>query len=832
MRGAVLATAWFRFRTTFRQRRGGYLAIVLLLGLVGGVALAAIAGARRTQSAYPVYLASIHSTNFQVFDAFLNPALGVAETSGYRPSTIQRISALPYVERQFTVVGFDANIDQVEHVHLRVGAGAKPPSLEGSTGTEYFDHDTMTLVSGRLPDLADPHQAVMNLQAERELGLQVGSVLTVTLNSDAEELSSANNPPPAATLRVRLVGLVVFPQDVENDDYDAKGTGEVLITPAATRRIDLCCATYSYSALLIKGGHTAAVESELTQVIPSKLLTAVGFRPGEPSAGLADRAIEPESIALAVFGGLAALAALVIVGQIIGRQRRVEGDELDTMRALGAGPATTVADATMGTLAAVVAGALLAALVAFLCSPLFPLGPVRPVYPQMFGWDWTVLGLGFLVFVVVLSAVALLLAAGMSPQRARRRAAATERPSPLSRAVASSGLPAPAMTGVRFALGSGGAREAVPVRSAILGASLAILVIVATVTFGASLNTLISRPPLYGWNWNYALFSGFAGDEDLPAHLTEGFLAHDPYVTAASGAYFSTARIDGQAIAVIGMNPGAAVQPPVLSGTDLRASNQIVLGAGEVAALGTHLGATLVVQTGAGRSARLVVAGTATMPAIMGPGMGNDAVIDFSLIPPAVRNAQGDTIPGPQVFFVRTKGGDSAAALRSLGAVNQEINEADSDGPAGGATPVLRPEVIVNSGSIETIPTVLGAGLGGGAVLGLGITLVASVRRRRRDFAIMKTLGLSGRQLATVVAWQATTAVAIGTVVGVPLGIVVGRLLWDLFAHGIDAIALPTVPALTVTAIALGALVVANVVAALPGRIAARTPTGLLLRTE
>jgi FtsX-like permease family len=274
------------------------------------------------------------------------------------------------------------------------------------------------------------------------------------------------------------------------------------------------------------------------------------------------------------------------------------------------------------------------------------------------------------------------------------------------------------------------------------------------------------------------------------------------------------------------------VQPPVLSGTDLRSSRQIVLGAGELSALGTHLGATLVVQTGAGRSAPLVVAGTATMPAIMGPGMGNDAVIDFSLIPPAVRNTQGNTIPGPQVFFVRTKGGDSAAALRSLGAVNHEINEADSDGPAGGATPVLRPEVIVNSGSIETIPTVLGAGLGGGAVVALGITLVASVRRRRRDFAIMKTLGLSARQLATVVAWQATTAVAIGTVVGVPLGIVVGRLLWDLFAHGIDAIPLPTVPALTVTAIALGALVVANVVAALPGRIAARTPTGLLLRSE
>ena len=47
------------------------------------------------------------------------------------------------------------------------------------------------------------------------------------------------------------------------------------------------------------------------------------------------------------------------------------------------------------------------------------------------------------------------------------------------------------------------------------------------------------------------------------------------------------------------------------------------------------------------------------MPAIMGPGMGTGALIDDQLIPAAVRNAQGNTIPGPQVFFVRTKGGDS-----------------------------------------------------------------------------------------------------------------------------------------------------------------------------
>jgi hypothetical protein len=828
----VFAPAWYRFRATFRQKRGGYLAIVVLLGLVGGIALGAIAGARRTQSSYPVYLASTSPSDLQAFTAFLNPALGPAETRGYRSSTERHLAALPYVVSEQTVVGFDANIDQVLGAHTRVDPGAKPPSLEGAVGTEYFAQDRVTLVSGSIPDPSDPGQAVMNAQAGKELGIHVGSRITVTLNSDAQLLSSANSPPAAARAPLRIVGLVVFPQDVVNDDYDTAGTAEVLVTPALTRRLDTCCATYSYSSIRIAAGHLGTVESELSQVIPSKLLTGVGYRSGAPAIGLANQAIQPESIALALFGAVAALAALVIVGQVIGRQRRIGALELETVRALGAGPATTAADATLGTVTAVVAGALLAAVVAFFLSPLFPLGPVRPVYPYLFGWDWTVLGLGFLAFVVILSAVAIGFALRMAPERLRRRSQQAERASAAARWVASLGLPAPATTGLRFALQPGGSREPVPVRSAILGTVLAITVIVATLTFGSSLNSLIAHPALYGWNWNYALFSGFSGDEDLPAHITGHVLGRDSLVTQFSGAYFSSIKVHGQRLPVIGMRPGAPVQPPLLSGTGLRSADEIVLGANTMANLHTHLGASLEVGTGKGRMTRLVVVGEATMPAIMGPGMGNGALVDDQLIPAAVRNAQGNTIPGPQVFFVRTKGGDSPAALRSLAVVARQINRADSDRPASGPTGVLRPEVIVNSGSIETVPTVLGSGLAAGAVMALGITLAASVRRRRRDFAIMRTLGLSGRQLATIVAWQATVAVAIGGALGVPLGIVAGRQLWDLFAEGIHAIPAPDVPTLVVTAIGVGAIVLANLVAIIPGRIAARTPTASLLRTE
>ncbi len=73
---------------------------------------------------------------------------------------------------------------------------------------------------------------------------------------------------------------------------------------------------------------------------------------------------------------------------------------------------------------------------------------------------------------------------------------------------------------------------------------------------------------------------------------------------------------------------------------------------------------------------------------------------------------------------------------------------------------------------------------------------------------------------------------AAGALVGVPLGIALGRYLWDLFAGQISVVPEPSVPVGTVTLVVLGALAAANLVAALPGRAAARTPAAALLRAE
>ena len=370
-------------------------------------------------------------------------------------------------------------------------------------------------------------------------------------------------------------------------------------------------------------------------------------------------------------------------------------------------------------------------------------------------------------------------------------------------------------------------------RSAIVGAILAVVVVTGTITFGASLHTLVSRPRLYGWNWNYELLSGFSGQEDLPQAQMTRLLTADRSVGAFAGIYFAGAQIDGQAVPVIGASPGAPVAPPLLSGHGLDRADEVVLGASTLAALHEHLGGTVQVRAGPGKPVTLRIVGTATMPAIgngSDDGHGRAAVVPGhsrgSSQSPGQHDRRPECVPGPHPRRRRPR-----AALRSLEQINATVSKGP-DGPASGVVNVLRPAEIVNYGSTGATPGLLGAALAVGALGALALTLVASVRRRRRELALLKTLGFTRRQLAAVVAWQATIAVGIGVVIGAPLGVLAGRTLWDLFARAIHAVPDPSMPLLAIAIVAVGAVVLANVVAAVPGWQAAHVRTAVLLHAE
>jgi hypothetical protein len=397
---------------------------------------------------------------------------------------------------------------------------------------------------------------------------------------------------------------------------------------------------------------------------------------------------------------------------------------------------------------------------------------------------------------------------------------------------ANAGLPVSAVTGIRLALDPGTGRNSVPVRSAILGAVFAVAIVTSTVTFGASLHTLISKPSLYGWNWTYEM-NGGGGLGDIPDKPAAKLLNANKYVAAWSGIYFGVLKLDGQLEPVMGASPHARVAPPVLSGHEFDGPGQIVLGTATLAQLHKKLGDTVKVNVG-GVTTKLRIVGTATLPTIGVGGedhlkMGSGAVLSYKLIPAGQRNLFH--VPaGPNAMLVRVKpGANHRAAYQSLSKI---LNKLGGNSNGGQVQSVQRPAQIINYGSLGSTPTVLGGALAAGAVVAMGLTLITSVRRRRRDLALLKVLGFTKRQLTAAIAWQSSVATAIGVVVGVPLGILLGRFLWDLFAHEINAVPRPTVPVVSVVLIIVSAMVLANVVAAVPGRLASRTSTALLLRAE
>jgi hypothetical protein len=396
----------------------------------------------------------------------------------------------------------------------------------------------------------------------------------------------------------------------------------------------------------------------------------------------------------------------------------------------------------------------------------------------------------------------------------------------------------------------------VPVRSALLGSILAVALVVTTVIFGSSLQTLVSSPALYGWNWSYILNPVGSGGGNVP-QVALTMLRHDPYVAAYSGASYNDVEIDGQAVPFLIENAGAPVAPPILSGQSVTAAHQIVLGAATMAQLGRHLGDYVTVTYGTPADApiyvpptRMRIVGTATFPAIGfastvsdHTSMGTGVLLTNQDFPKtfaeAVQSGPVPALDGPNLALVRLKpDAPPAAALASLRRIAQASDQAFANAPGGAAgngivvQGVQRPAEIVNYKTIGITPTLLVSGLALGAITALALTLLSSVRQRRRDLALLKTMGFVRRQLAAAVAWQATVAAVVGIVVGVPLGVIAGRWLWNLFAEQIYAVPYPTVPVLSLVLVGVGTLVLANVIAAFPARTAARTPTAFLLRSE
>jgi predicted lysophospholipase L1 biosynthesis ABC-type transport system permease subunit len=404
----------------------------------------------------------------------------------------------------------------------------------------------------------------------------------------------------------------------------------------------------------------------------------------------------------------------------------------------------------------------------------------------------------------------------------------------VAEAVARTSLSPVAGIGVRFGLEPGRGGRAVPLVSAMVGAVVAVAALGAVLTFGASLDHLLVTPRQQGWNWDVLVGNpNTLTDQEAKAGP---MLAHNRFVGAYSaiallaGGRQGNVVIDGKVVdLLLAFDPlKGSVYPPLLEGRAPRAVDEIVLASQTLEKLHRQIGESVRVDTPEGPRALRIV-GRMISPSV-GDLLTNNMGTGGWVYGPAVRAQQAAAPSTPNatpptvftLFAVRYAPSVSPAA--AFASLRRDF------GPT-----VLRQlpsEDVINLQSVDRLPALL-AGLV--VVLGVttvGNTLVASVRQRRRDLAILKTIGFVRRQVAAVVAWQATSFCLVALLVGLPLGVAGGRWAWNLVVSGIGSASPPVVPTTAIAIVVPAALLVANAVAAWPGWAAAQVAPALVMRSE
>ena len=472
-------------------------------------------------------------------------------------------------------------------------------------------------------------------------------------------------------------------------------------------------------------------------------------------------------------------------------------------------------------------------------SPLAPVGPVRQFDPDRgIAADGLVLGGGAAVFgLALLGLLAVLAVRSVRP----RESGAGVGSSAVARAAAAAGLPAAAVVGIRNAFEPGSGVRAVPVRSALLGSVAAVIAVVTAVVFSASLSGLTAHPARYGWDWDLAIQAESGYGFFAPAK-TKKLIKDEPTVTGWSEFGFAQLPVDGTVVPALGLQRQlGAVQPPTTSGRALSAPDQIELGTVTLRQLGKKVGDR--VRIGIGPYTRTaVITGTVTLPsfgvgAADHPSLGHGAMVPEATLLAAMGQATGhpaesESLPVlPSALVIDLAPGTTRTQRAAL---VSRIVSATLDGSPGGTYELqhARASAIVNTEQMGGQPLALALGLAAAAVLSLALTVFSLVRRRRRELALLKALGMTRSQVRAVIAWQTTLTLLIAVVVGGALGIAGGRLAWHAFAGSLGVVPIVEVP---VTALILGlvALVLAgNLLASLPAAVAARTRPGVGLRTE
>jgi hypothetical protein len=810
----------------------GWAALALLTALAGGAVLTAAAGAIRTDTAYPRFLAVSRAAG-----VLASPAGD--GTTGYDVA----LGQLPGVAADAPVVGIDA---------AAVGADGKLRSalnviaaLDDNLGRTV---EVPRLLAGRLPAANAPGEVAVDPTAASQLHLHVGSVLPLV----AYGQEGFTDHPRRVTERV--TGIFITTDSVVPVNTLAT-VARIVATPALYQELGPDYRAFDGAYLTLKPGTSLSKFSAAAQAL-TKRYPATGGQVYVADQSVQDatveRAIRPQAVALALFAAALALTVLLIVGQVAVRLLIGAAGDNASLAALGMTRRQLLAAGLAEVTVAVTAGAALAVGVAVAASPLTPIGPARLAEPDPgIAVNGAVLAIGFATIIAALLARVAVTAWRQASVRAAigsfgsvAPAAGRDRRPLLADRLAMAGASLTAVTGVRFALAPGRGRDSVPVRSALLGLAVAVAAVGTAVTFGANLLRLVDTPALYGQSWDVSWDGEFVAITAQQFHQITGKL---PPGTSMTFGVHGTVSIGGAGqasgpggaagadtvIPAIGLaaGTGPVMSPTVLEGRAPRTTREIVLGTSVLRQFRLHVGQHVTLDTPLGRHPMLIT-GSAVFP-YFGQGsftptdVGEGAETVADVLAPQAAAISGQ--PGYQ--FALISFGPGAAKQAAIAAL--ERHWASYCANIQQATCLVtsqRPNTVNNYAAIDGTPAVLAGVL---AVLGLGVLAqftVASARRRRRDYAVLKVLGLRRSQLRAVALWQASAVTVGALVIGVPLGVAAGRGAWQAFASqaGLSSGAVTPfsvlwlVPA-TLAAAALVALPAARRVAALPAMVTLRT---------
>lgn len=805
-----------RFRGEFRRRWRTWLALGLMVGVAGGAVTGLAAGALRTQSVYERFLARSAPSDFLVIDnSTFNPGARV---------DLGHAARLPGVAASDELKGLFAFGGRADGVEVPAFAVVPYSGVADELGRTV---ERSLVVAGRRADPNRVDEIEVSFEAARRLGVAPGSTLELDLVRTERLLPAAARLLTGLTERLAgtdrrvvdvaelggahryrftVVGVTSSPMDFP----PVPGTLQPIVypTPAFHRAVGHAVAGNDVLIVqLAPGATTAKYKAALEAANKGRGVTYAGG--GRERFASAQRSVELQAQALWLLGGLVGLAGTLIMAQVLARQTVLESTDFAVLSALGMTRAQLRAHGARR--AAVIATCAAATVVALSVSlsPLFPIGTAAGAEPTP--------GLrveGFAIAVGALLTAALAFGISIVVDRLQLGRSTAE-PRHWTLPAWTSRLPLTLHLGCRLALERGRGRTAVPIRSTLAALTLAMATAAMSVSFVASLDHLTRSPRLYGWTWDLQI--GGSAVPDISEPLIAGLKANPAVDNLAIGTIaeldIGGRRVDGYALDQV----QGAVSSGLLEGRAPLSADEITLGTVSMREAGLAVGDRVAVGR-AGRTVDMHIVGRSVFPNLGDAGqLGRGAHPTFAglerIAPGSLRNVA-------LVDFVASSDIDREVATirRAL-----DIFPTFRD---------QRPDDLVNFGEGSAFPTIVVTTLAVVTAATLLHTLITSIRRRRADLAVLKALGLSRGQTSRTVAWQATVLAAMALSLGVPLGVIAGRLLWTVVAARLGVPAEPVTPVGSLVVLTVAVVALANLVAAGPAWSAGRTPPARILHAE